>query len=55
MCCAVLQDPRQENTILKIQDVYNELKQLYPGAERRSGLTLGSAMPHEDKKSAGGW
>ncbi|GAB4817314.1 hypothetical protein N2152v2_004360 [Parachlorella kessleri] len=51
------QDPRQENTILKIQQVYDELKQLYPDSGKRSGLTLHDALPVESKASAwfGGW
>lgn len=49
---AVLQDPRQENTMLKIQRVYDDLKQLYPDTAKRSGLTLGSALPVEETKSS---
>ena len=45
----VAQDPRQENTMLKIQGVYDELKELYP-SQRRSGLTLGSALPVAEEK-----
>ena len=52
LCDACLQDPRQENTILKIQQVYEELKQLYPDSGKRSGLTLHSALPVESKASS---
>ncbi len=50
MACTCPQDPRQENTMLKIQGVYEELKQLYPDAQKRSGLTLHSALPADERK-----
>lgn len=40
---------------MKIQDVYSELKQLYPDAERRSGLTMASALPAAQEEKKGWW
>ena len=35
-----LQDPKQESTILKLQELYDSLRANLKGSRRRSGLTV---------------